>query len=59
MKRLIVAAVLSIVALLFLTQCASEEDDPFPVHPSANENSQAPVAGAGSGQERSGRGWSW
>jgi hypothetical protein len=58
MKRLTIAA-LSISALFFLTQCASDEDDPFPVHSSASENAQAPVAGAAAPRERSDAGWSW
>ena len=59
MKRVTIVAVLSIAALFFLTQCASDEDDPFPVHSSATENAHAPVAGAVSPREASGAGWSW
>jgi hypothetical protein len=59
MNRLAIAACLSIASLLVLTGCAMN-DDPFPVHPAAAADSDAPVAGAATpAPESSSAGWKW
>jgi len=60
MKRWVVAAFLPLAGLLLLSGCATDDDDPFPVHPAAAVDSEAPVAGAATpARESSSAGWKW
>jgi uncharacterized lipoprotein YajG len=60
MNRWVLAASLSLASLLLLSGCATDDDDPFPVHPAAAADSEAPVAGAATpAPESSNAGWKW
>jgi len=58
MNRLVLAASLSIAGLLLLTSCTSD-DDPFPVHPAARTEADAPVAGAETPAPNGSGSWKW
>lgn len=60
MNRWVLAASLSLASLLLLSACATDDEDPFPVHPAAATDSEAPVAGAAATpRESSSAGWKW
>ena len=62
MKRLLLAVSLCIGSLCFLTNCATNESDPFQVHPSSDSSAAddtVPGAGATPPPQSSSAGWKW
>jgi hypothetical protein len=60
MMRLVVAVGLCVVALLFLTNCVSDDADSFPVHSAADASADAGVPGAATPPpDSSAAGWKW
>jgi len=59
MKRMVLAASVSLGVLFLLTHCATESDDPFPVHPAVNENTEAVPGAATPVPAKGSSGWHW
>ncbi len=61
MKRLLLAVSLCIGSLCFLTNCATNDSDPFLVHPSTDSSADDTVPGAGATPppQSSSAGWKW
>jgi hypothetical protein len=61
MKRLLLAVTLCIGSLCFLTNCATNDSDPFQTHssPDSSPDDTVPGAGATPPPQSSSAGWQW